>query len=192
MAESPKTPKSAVGAFTALAHQFSNQIKTVLESWTNELLRNDVETSPENETSLVVLGQFEFEKFLLMGDAGIRALTRAIDYADSQGISLAKEVRFLQVPHHGGRHNVGPNLLNRLLGPILPENTTFTKTAYVSAAEGSDHPRQMVVNAFTRRGVNVYITRGHIIWHHNGTPVRDGWSSISPVGFNKTVEGWEN
>ena len=93
---------------------------------------------------------------MLVGDAGIRALNAAMDYADSIGYPLIDNVSVLQIPHHGGRHNVSPSVLNRLLGNILIEGNFINKTALVSVAENSDHPLQMVVNAYIRRGVNVY------------------------------------
>ena len=54
--------------------------------------------------------------FLLTGDAGIRALSNAINFTDDRNFSIKKEVNFIQIPHHRGRHNISPSLLNKLVG----------------------------------------------------------------------------
>lgn len=69
--------------------------------------------------------------WLLTADAGEPALNGALDYLDSRNFSVSN-FKFVQVPHHGSEHNVGPMLLNRMLGPKLP-NEQRTRTAYVSA-----------------------------------------------------------
>lgn len=46
-------------------------MKNLIESWQDEKLREDVETTSENEMSVVVLGKMDEENFLLTGDAGI-------------------------------------------------------------------------------------------------------------------------
>jgi hypothetical protein len=90
-------------------------------------------------------------RVLLIGDAGVRALTWAADDADEFGLSL-RQFTFVQVPHHISRRNVGPTILNRILGPIVPEgNERFA--AFISAPpDDTTHPRKIVVNAFKRRG----------------------------------------
>ena len=105
-------------------------------------------------------------------------------------VSLKDTVKFLQIPHHGGRHNVSPSVLNSLIGNIIEEEANPTKIAFVSAAKDSEHPLQMVVNAFTRRGVKVYKTNGNIIHHHRNMPDREGWTSLKKLEFNKNVEEW--
>lgn len=65
------------------------------------------------------------------------------------------------------------------------------ETAYVSVAKDSDHPLQMVVNAFTRRGVKVYKTEGNIIHHHKNMPDREGWSALEKLNFEEKVEEWD-
>ena len=105
---------------------------------------------------------------------------------------LKDNVGFIQVPHHGGRHNISPSILNRLIGDVVEEGETTGKTAFVSVANSSDHPLQMVVNAFTRRGVRVYQTKGNIIHHHRDMPNRLGWTTLEPLGFEQKVEAWDD
>lgn len=183
--ESHKTPLNS--KFKSI----KESICSLIESWTNELLREDVNTSPENESSIIVLGDMESEKFLLTGDAGLLALNAAADYAESY-IHDLKAVKFYQIPHHGGRHNVSTKLLNRIVGETKPKNCTFDKTAFVSVAANSDHPRKMVTNAFIRRGVKVYETRNKTLCHHSiDMPTRAGWINANNLVFSDKVENWE-
>lgn len=196
LVESDKTPlekrDEAMNLFEAFAKGLTRFIKNLIETWTDEKLKEDVSTSAENEMSVVLLGKMDEENFLLTGDAGVRALGKAMDYADEIGISIKNNVQFVQIPHHGGRHNVSPSILDRLLGGIVKEGNISGKVAYVSAAKDSDHPLQMVVNAFTRRGARVYKTNGASLWHHRKTAAREGWSDAQKLEFNKEVEDWDD
>ena len=86
----------------------------------------------------------------------------------------------------------GPTVLNRLLGPIQPENSATRFSAYVSAPSDDDtHPRKMVLNAFSRRGGKVVATQGsHIVWRA-GFPKRDGYGPVTPIDFSPTVEDYD-
>ncbi len=172
--------------------KISTYIKNLLESWTEEKLREDVETTPENEMSIVILGNMEEESFLLTGDVGIKGLDLAITYSEDIGTPIIDNVMFLQIPHHGGRRNISSSILNRMVGEIVKEETTIGKTAFVSVGKNSDHPLQMVVNAFVRRGVKVYKNDGSIIHHYRNLPDREGWTSITKLNFDSYVEDWEN
>ncbi len=132
------------------------------ESWDQELLRESVHTSADNEASVVLWGHFDGQGVLLTGDAGIRALSHAADRAQAEGIDLPAQMSLLQVPHHGSRFNLSPSVLDRLLGPRKPQDDgQATKRAFVSAGTGSvAHPHAMVTNALLRRGATPYATRG--------------------------------
>lgn len=194
LVESSKTPlinESADNAFSRFLKNAFQYVKNLIETWSSEKLRENVSTTPENEMSVVIYGEMD-DNFLLTGDAGIRALDKSITYSENIGKEIKDNVGFIQVPHHGGRHNVSPSILNRLIGDIVEEGETTGKTAFVSVASGSDHPLQMVVNAFTRRGVSVYKTKGNIIHHHRNMPDRPGWTAIKPLEFEQKVEEWED
>lgn len=193
LVESDKTPLIEKASWTSiLTRTFKEIVNALIESWSDEKLRENVSTSAENEMSVVLLGDMDEEYFLLTGDAGIRALNKSIEYADNLFISIKDDVKFYQIPHHGGRHNVSPSLLNNMVGNIVSEGYTNGKVAFVSAGKNSDHPLKMVVNAYIRRGVKVYKTDGGIIHHHRNMPTRDGWVSINNMGFNKEVEEWDS
>lgn len=195
LVESSKTPlaenNDSIGSVIKFSKKIIQYVKNLIETWTSEKLREDVSTSAENEMSVILLGEMLEENFLLTGDAGIRALDEAITYSNGVGKSIVDTVKFLQIPHHGGRHNVSPSILDRLIGKIVKEDTTTDKVAFVSVAKDSDHPLQMVVNAFTRRGVKVYKTTGGIIWHHKNVPDRDGFTVLKKLEFESNVEEWE-
>lgn len=162
---------------------------TAYEDWYNETLKEDGETSVRNESSAVLLGILPDDYgVLLTGDAGIQALTKAYKYALSHRYNL-QQCQFIQMPHHGSRRNVSPDLLDKLLGPILDEGSTATKTSFVNTSKGApDHPKKSVVNAFIRRGVEVITTKGDIICHRSGYPPRIGWGSVQPLSLSRKVE----
>jgi len=165
----------------------------IADQWDAEYLREDVETSAENESSVVLFGEFTGRGILLTGDAGIQALTAAVDYTESNGVLLPSILRFIQVPHHGSRHNVSTPVLDRIVGPRKPvDDGATTKTAFVSAGkESTTHPRKMVINAFCRRGASVYPTNGQIIWHHQDMPARPTFIPLTPLPFSSQVEAWD-
>jgi beta-lactamase superfamily II metal-dependent hydrolase len=126
----------------------------MIEGWGFETLREDVSTSAENESSVVLYGQIGSDSaFLLTGDAGVEALRATADWAESKGLSLPQILKFVQMPHHGSRNNVSPGVLDRILGPRLSDPGQFSKNAFVSVGAGSStHPRKAVVNAFYTAG----------------------------------------
>lgn len=195
LAESRKTPVMESAAQDSFLHGLrtlaEKAINLIKESWGKDSLKENVTTEPDNETSTVILGEMEDEYFLLTSDVGIRGLRCAIDYADSFGGSLRENVTFYEIPHHGGCHNVSPSILNDLLGEIVEEGTTASKIAFTCTGKDTNHPRQMVVNAFVRRGVKVYTTNGQTIHHQRGDmPDREGWTSLTTLGFQEDVEDW--
>lgn len=190
IAESSKTPYKAESVSSVVQKIFAT-VRKIVEIWSSDALRDDVSTTAENETSIVVLGDMGSEKFLLTGDAGIRALGAAADYAENIGIDL-KTVSVHQIPHHGGRHNISTKILNRIVGSIVSEDSEPTKTAFVSIGKDSDHPKGMVTNAYIRRGAKVYEARTSTIRHHKGEmPERKGWTSATKKSFSTEVDDWD-
>lgn len=177
---SDKTPVQAV------LESFSKKTQIVTDSWDADNLLEDPTTSEENETSVVISGLYHTEesKFLLLGDAGVVDIASALDYADDEELEVIEKTKFYQVPHHGGRHNLDTETMNRLVGNIKGESQDSKKVAYISVGKGSNHPRQCVVNAFKRRGVKVYKTEGNIIHKKFGDmPNRPGWTKLTELPF---------
>lgn len=188
--ESDKTPYSDEVINESFMKKCIAHVRKIIEQWSSDSLREGVSTTAENETSVILMGDMVSEKFLLTGDAGTRALTAASNYADSIGLNL-KTVDIHQIPHHGSRHNVSPSVLNRVVGPIVDENSKSSKTAFVSIGKDSDHPKAMVTNAYIRRGTKVFEARKSTIHHHKGDmPEREGWSSATKKVFTPEVDDW--
>ncbi len=167
-------------------------IKWVAERWDLELLREDVETSAENESSAILCAYMKDHKYgiLLTGDAGLLALNKAVDYLERFNVSAPNSINLIQMPHHGGRHNVSTTVLDRLVGrrlPTIPQ--TFSKWSIASAGAGSAYPRHMVRNAFMRRGAKPYGTKGGTVRFSRGMPDR-GWKDAESLGFSDSVESW--
>jgi beta-lactamase superfamily II metal-dependent hydrolase len=176
----------AIDAARAQVHRWTQ------ETWAYERLRDGGITSASNESSVILYGDFgDNKRVLLTGDAGIRSLAWAAQYAASAGLVL-QQFSFVQIPHHGSRRNVGPTVLNQLLGPIQPEGFPARFKAFVSApADDDKHPRKIVLNAFTRRGGDVIVTQGQHKVHCDGFGVRDGYVTAYPTPFSPNVEDYD-
>ena len=151
----------------------SNKTKLFLESVEVEDDKTTLggETAPENEMSGVILFQPYKNKYLFTADAGIEALNFAIDYCESQSISLT-DLTWFQVPHHGSRRNINEDILDKIKA----------KTAYISAAKGDPkHPSDLVVNALDERGFSVYTTEGSNLRHSVNGSNRPDYSKAKPV-----------
>lgn len=196
-AKSPEKKGAAAGSdtsnFKAMLGAAKEAFARVAESWGIETLREDVSTSAENESSVVLVGEIAEQKILLTGDAGIQALDVTATYAEARGVSLPQTVKFIQVPHHGSRNNISPSILDQLIGPRSYSPVSDTSlTAFVSAGKDSEtHPRKMVVNAFLRRGAKVCWTKGQSIRHSYSMSARDGWGPIKSLPFFEEVESWD-
>jgi beta-lactamase superfamily II metal-dependent hydrolase len=166
--------------------------KWTTETWEKELLKDGGLTSASNESSVVLYGDFGIgRRVLLTSDAGIWGLTMANYFAQNNGLTL-QDFMFVQIPHHGSRRNVGPTVLNTLLGPILANGTAPRATAFVSAPKEDDtHPRKMVLNAFIRRGFEVSATQGKKIVFWGGFPARPGYGPLKGLPFTSQVEDYD-
>lgn len=127
-----------------------------------ETLTNTDDTSARNNTSAVVLLQQNNQRFLFTGDAGIGALDQAADQYESRvGTFSSFPLTVLQAPHHGSHHNLGPILLDRLVGSSSSGSGSDKPIAMISSAKSSEkHPSTRVTNALGRRGVSSYTTEG--------------------------------
>lgn len=143
-----------------------------------ETLGDDGETSPENNTSTIILFIESGKKHLFTGDAGISAITKAIDYASRVGIDLSN-VDFMDMPHHGSKRNMGKTLISQLK----------PKTAFISAPKEGDpkHPSRKVINALKRRSCKVFATKGMGLTCFVDAPNR-GWTPAVEEPFYDVVE----
>ncbi|MGA8528805.1 MAG: hypothetical protein WB622_03765, partial [Acidobacteriaceae bacterium] len=172
--------------------QSSRAVSWNSETWDKEHLRDGEATSAMNESSVVLYGDFgDSQRVLLTGDAGHRALYRSIRAAESLELPL-RAFSLVQVPHHGSRSNVGPSVLNELVGPVLRRGAPSKFSAYVSAPKDDEtHPRQIVLNAFIRRGGRVFATQGIGKCHTVGYKFKDGYTPVEPLLFESRVEEYD-
>jgi beta-lactamase superfamily II metal-dependent hydrolase len=186
------TPKAITfdSIVEAMLKRAAKAVKWAKESWDSESLVDPVEgTNPENNSSVVTLLSFGEERFLFTGDAGVPALELSCAVADYLRIPL-QSFRLVQIPHHGSKRNVGPTILNRLIGlPVAEGLKKFF--AYVSVPKKGEpkHPSRRVTNAFTRRGAKVIETKGTTKYlHSKGRTLREGWLRVEPMPFHTEVE----
>lgn len=135
-------------------------------------------TESRNNTSAIVDLRLGENRFLFTGDAGALALHRALDYLDTRG-RTDRYPGFVQVPHHGSRHNCSRALIERMVGP---QGTDSRGYAYISisevAATDPRYPSPRICNAFGRRGYQVAPTAGTNIFYvgdgasRNGSPLK--------------------
>jgi beta-lactamase superfamily II metal-dependent hydrolase len=166
--------------------------KWIEEKWDTERLKDGGKTSATNESSVVLYGDFgPGKRVLLTADAGYWGLTMAAIYAENIGLPL-QQFSFVQIPHHGSRSNVGPTVLNSILGPIQAECSSTRFSAFVSAPKDDDsHPRKMVLNAFIRRGARVSATQGVSKVYWGGFSARPGYIALTPMPFATQVEDYD-
>lgn len=190
-----ETPEAAsasggVGLLQRVGSAVVEAVKTVAESWYIETLSDpaDDASSAENNSSVILTVNYDGHRLMFTADAGTPALNHAVDTAGLKGIHLPS-LRLFQGPHHGSRRNVGPTVLDRILGPKYQEPDN-EKVVYISAAKAAEkHPARKVCNALQRRGAKerVYTTEGQTIRHHHDAPDR-GWTKLTPKPFYSEVE----
>ena len=110
-------------------------------------------------------------------------ITHAADELDA--IRNGADLWLIQIPHHGSRRNVGPSILNRLIGMPVPQGEKRAIIAIASTAKKGEpkHPRKAVMNAFTHRGASAVATRGRTICYSHDAPGRERWTSVTPDDY---------
>ena len=126
---------------------------------------DDEQTSAINQTSLVIalaLGNF---KVLFTGDAGKEAINSALDYYEKNG-GKASDFTIVQLPHHGSRKNIDPNILGR-----------FGTPEYIISCppdgEGEGHPSRRLMNKILELNpqAKIYVTKKVNFIFHKNVPV---------------------
>lgn len=158
------TEAASVG-FGLLRSFIEGAKKWVEEKWDVETLAENTETSASNESCVVQYAVLNGEGVLLTADVGPTGLTEAANYAAQLGL---QRPTFVQVPHHGSRHNVTPTVLNAWLGPKVAQGTKVGVAFCSVGSNKQDYPRGQVTNALMRRGFKVYCTRTTWISHSHG------------------------
>lgn len=193
-----KTPKKSDMVIENIVDNIGNFAETVQtllkESWGEEHLPNNVETSAENDSSVILYADIQGRGILLTGDSGVKALARATEYAENHYLRIKEYIKIVQVPHHGSRRNISTETLNTLLGmPSISGIDNLNRTALVSASTSSKkHPRDRVVNAFMRRGFKVVATKGNTVRQPYNMGERKGWVTAKPLDFSYDIDDTDN
>lgn len=138
----------------------------------------DPQTSARNNSSAVILLNYNGFKVLFTGDAGVEGLYKALEFAIKNRIDCTN-INYLQIPHHGSRKNLDETLL----GYLKP------KGAFVSAPWNSKkHPSRYILNYLTHHiKSNVYhVSQKYLRIAHNA-PARPGIKTIEPLSIFATV-----
>lgn len=187
IAQLPTAASQASVLSKVLARAAELAQKLIPEGLHLETLTDSGETSIQNNTSVISVLNVDNRLSVFTGDAGIPSLERSMDKLERIGYTPGT-AKFVQVPHHGSRRNVGPTILNRLLGE---KGTTESRgTAFVSAAKAGapKHPSKKVTNAFRRRGYMTHATVGSAKRHHYQAPSRAGYSASEALPLYSMVE----
>ncbi len=194
------TPKPAQQLLVLLGHwltgigrRVATQIRRIIaEDLFTETLREGGITAAENESSVVLYGRIDGRNIFLTADAGLRALETAVTYGSANGLQFGTALNVFQVPHHGSRNNISPSLLNRIVGNISGLGTRRTIGCVISAGpEDETHPRQVVVNALIRRGLQPQDTKKGILLFNHGVPDRHGFGPAQTLQFATRVEAYD-
>lgn len=179
-------------ALLEMAKRASEEIsepEMIAAEWDKDDLYIGKGTTPVNEASIVIFGDVG-EGILLTGDAGVNGLNKANKYANTKGINLADSVKVYKIPHHGSRRNLDTETMNNIVGPMVKKGGKTGKYAFVMCGETSDHPKKVIVNAFIRRGVDVFVANRTTVTRRMGNmPDRAGWTyDLEPEVFNDKIE----
>jgi beta-lactamase superfamily II metal-dependent hydrolase len=177
------------GLMAKLAYGAGGLALKVAEAIGVETLAEPEGTHAENNSSVILLLVIDEDCVLFTGDAGVPALGQAVEVLEGAAFDFTR-IKLVQIPHHGSKRNVGPKILDRILGPKQGSDAR-NRVAIVSAcAKGEPkHPSKRVTNAFRRRGAYVWGTMGRttpLLWEKGAA--RPGWSSVDPLPFYTEVE----
>ena len=171
----------AGSATSGILQRAANLIERTMTYLPFETLTDESDVSARNNTSAITLLTDGDRRALFTGDAGVEALTSAAtEYETTVGAFDEAPLTFFQAPHHGSRRNLGPTILNRILG--RPGANFRQVLSFISSAKASlKHPSPKIVNALSRRNCEVYATEGRAIHQGYDAPVRPNWSTITPL-----------
>jgi beta-lactamase superfamily II metal-dependent hydrolase len=156
------------------AEQSIHTIWSALHDHATEELETELpanpQTTPENNSSVILATVQDGLKYLFTSDAGVPALQKASEQWNLCGCY------WMQIPHHGSRRSINPALI-KLFSPTH---------AWASAGgKNKKHPRRAVVNAFKDARARVCSTHyptSTNMWIHTGTvPPRSGYGPLVPL-----------
>jgi beta-lactamase superfamily II metal-dependent hydrolase len=144
-----------------------NELADLLSGFadTSATLDEKNDTSAENNSSVMLGMVYDGDTYMFTGDVGEQGLLSA------QANWQFEDIYWLDVPHHGSKHNLSTSLVD-YLRPTL---------SYISAEGSRKHPSQAVVNALKKHG-RVYSThKSNNLCHNRGMPDREGYVTAIPL-----------
>lgn len=184
--------RSAVAYIADRMAEGVKALKKMFASWGEDQIDDEDTTSARNSSSVISVLQIDDRNVLLTADAGITALDAALDYIESKTGPLV--YNHIQIPHHGSRRNIGPSVLNRIMGqPVVQGTNGASVGACISAAPkgAPKHPHQAVVNAVIHRGGTVSVTRGNTLSYSYNAKSRPGWGTTTSEEYAFVYEAEE-
>jgi len=183
LTDSAKTPEKKDiglkgGIFESIKTFSAKAISWITETLEQGTLDDSGETSSENNSSAVVLFEFDGKKILFTGDTGIPALNNVLEYCEDNNIDLS-DIVIMQVPHHGAQRNISPELIKS----FNPEMAVV-----LASKKAPKHPSYKVSNEFHRNNIGVWTTEGNIINYVHNCEFREGYTSVPPIGFKSEVQ----
>lgn len=180
LAEQTVTTKAEAAPSTArrALRVLAEAAQRALASFPIELPFDDAGgTNPRNNSAAITSFMIDGEHFLLPSDTGVPALTQALDYLDGLG-RTAQRPRMFVLPHHGSRHNLDRDTVERILGP---HTSSSRGEAVASVSVDSANPSPRVANAAGRRGYPVYTnSKGTLLIKSPDAPDR-GWGPATAL-----------
>jgi beta-lactamase superfamily II metal-dependent hydrolase len=181
-------PGAIVAAASSLVRKLAEAAASLVpESLFEETLTDAGKTSAQNNTSVISMLNVEGRRSILTADAGMPALERAANRLEGEGYEPG-DCKFIQIPHHGSRRNVGPAVLDRLLGDMGTEQTRGSAFASAAKEGAPKHPAKKVTNAFHRRGYKARATQGKAWLYHHEAPPRPNYSPGEALPLYGMVE----
>ena len=182
IANSDKSPSKGLYVEQMKYPAYYGQQKEKSEKYVRGAIEwNDKEgTSPINESSYVMLFEYEGHRILFCGDAGKEALENAISRASEKGIEL-RNLDIIIIPHHGSRKNVSPEIMDQL-------GSKGTR-CYISCCRGDEghHPSKRLINMLIEKGFAVYTTQGRTL--HKGWDAPDRhWQKAQPLSIQAEMD----
>lgn len=162
----------------AMSRLGTEAVDTSPVAGTDNILDDSGTTSAENNSSAIVLLTIYGHKLLFTGDAGVEALTRAINFGEQCGLDFS-DLALFDVPHHGSEQNLSPCVLDRF----------SSRVAVVSAGTNASprHPSSKITNALIDRQSMVFATRGHAFCYRYHGPQRTGWVEATPIPYDHSL-----
>ena len=158
---SDKTPQSKLEEYNMpyIRREYTEEI---YEGTTSIEWFDEETTSEINETSVILYLYLDNTKFLFTGDAGKKSLESALDSVNRQ-----LEVTHLQLPHHGSRKNINPDLICRI-------NALYYIISCPPEGEKEGHPSRRLMNKILEINPNfeIYKTKDCNFIFHEGVDVK--------------------